>query len=99
MERGCISLMYSMVLLLLIDKIYNLKLTDCFPLFHSLNQELKVAALRVFSNRFTHLDQCYRTVSIFSGEDDTRFVLHYGQYVDANKLEHFFADEQDPTRK
>lgn len=83
MERGCISLMYSM-------------LSDCFPPFESLSQELKVAALRVFSNRFTHLDQTYRTMTIFPGQDDPRFVLHYGQYADSTKLEYFFAeDHQD----
>lgn len=62
-----------------------------------MNQELKVSALRVFSNRFTHLDQSYRSLTIFPADDDTRLVLHYGQYVDSTKLEHFFADEQDPT--
>ncbi|CAK5015385.1 unnamed protein product [Meloidogyne enterolobii] len=85
MERGCISLMYSM-------------LTDCFPNFNSLNQELKVAALRVFSNRFTHLDQCFRSISVFPEKNDTRFVLHYGQYADTNKIEYFFGDEQDPAQ-
>ncbi|KAL7071008.1 hypothetical protein ACQ4LE_009735 [Meloidogyne hapla] len=85
MERGCISLMYSM-------------LTDCFPQFNSLNQELKVSALRVFSNRFTHLDQCFRSISVFPEKGDTRFVLHYGQFVDSNKMEYFFGDEQDPAQ-
>uniref|UniRef100_A0A915P2X2 Nuclear receptor n=1 Tax=Meloidogyne floridensis TaxID=298350 RepID=A0A915P2X2_9BILA len=74
------------------------QLTDCFPNFNSLNQELKVAALRVFSNRFTHLDQCFRSISVFPEKNDTRFVLHYGQYADTNKIEYFFGDEQDPAQ-
>uniref|UniRef100_A0A183BQE3 Nuclear receptor domain-containing protein n=1 Tax=Globodera pallida TaxID=36090 RepID=A0A183BQE3_GLOPA len=79
MERGCISLQFSM-------------LVDCFQPFDSLNQQLKVAALRVFSNRFTHLDQCFRTATIFPANDDPRFVLHYGQYMNVEKLDEFFTD-------
>ncbi|KAF7635253.1 hypothetical protein Mgra_00005369 [Meloidogyne graminicola] len=85
MERGCISLMYSM-------------LTDCFPKFNSLSQELKVSALRIFSNRFTHLDQCFRSISVFPEKGNKRLVLHYGQYIDSNNMEYFFGDEQDPAQ-
>nr|CAD2191067.1 unnamed protein product [Meloidogyne enterolobii] len=53
MERGCISLMYSMKIL---------------------------------------------SISVFPEKNDTRFVLHYGQYADTNKIEYFFGDEQDPAQ-
>ncbi|KAL3080764.1 hypothetical protein niasHS_005351 [Heterodera schachtii] len=83
MERGCISLMFSM-------------LTDCFHPFDSLDQPTKLSALRAFANRFTHLDQCYRTVALFPADDDPRFVLHYGQYVNLEKLDHFFGEIEHP---
>jgi len=44
------------------------------------------------------LDQCFRSISVFPEKNDTRFVLHYGQYADTNKIEYFFGDEQDPAQ-
>jgi len=83
MERGCLSLMLSM-------------LGDYFPPFSQLSAELKAAALRAFSARFTHLDQCFRTARVFTTEGDTRFALHYGQCFDVSRMEHFFAEDGDP---
>jgi hypothetical protein len=83
MERGCLSLMYSMV-------------NDWFQPFSELDHELKVTALRSFSARFTHLDQCYRTVQTFPDTNDSRFVMHYGQYVDLKNMQYFFSEDKDP---
>ncbi|KAH7675888.1 CRE-NHR-70 protein, partial [Aphelenchoides avenae] len=43
MERGCLSLMYSMV-------------NDWFQPFNELEHDLKVTTLKAFSSKFTHLD-------------------------------------------
>uniref|UniRef100_A0A915D2T3 NR LBD domain-containing protein n=1 Tax=Ditylenchus dipsaci TaxID=166011 RepID=A0A915D2T3_9BILA len=82
MERGCLSLMYSM-------------LNDWYQPFDSLIHDLKVATLREFSMRFTLLDQCYRTMQTFKPEEN-RFVMHYGQYIDGDNMEYFFAENKDP---
>jgi hypothetical protein len=84
MERGCLSLMFSMV-------------NDWFQPFDTLDHTLKVLVLRAFSTSFSHLDQCFKTISAFTEADDTRFVLHYGQYIDSGKLEFFFQEHKDPT--
>lgn len=49
-----------------------------------------------FSSKFGFLDACHRTSQIFPQPNDTRLVLHYGQYIDSMKLEEFFSEEKDP---
>jgi len=70
MERGCLSLMFSM-------------LNQWFRPFDQLKHEVKIQILRAFSGRFTHLDQCFRTAQAFppgSGDGTRRelMVMHYG---------------------
>uniref|UniRef100_A0A914DQ46 Uncharacterized protein n=1 Tax=Acrobeloides nanus TaxID=290746 RepID=A0A914DQ46_9BILA len=84
MERGCLSLMFSM-------------LNDWFQPFDQLSHELKILVLRAFSVRFTFLDSCFRTCQIFPQPEDTRYVLHYGQYLDNARIEDFFSDDKDPA--
>lgn len=84
MERGCLSLMFSMV-------------NDWFQPFDTLDHTLKVLVLRAFSTSFSLIDQAYKTMSAFPEMDDTRFVLHYGQYIDETKLEFFFQEHKDPN--
>ncbi|KAI6181830.1 Nuclear receptor domain-containing protein [Aphelenchoides besseyi] len=84
MERGCLSLMYSMV-------------NDWFQPFDTLAHDLKVHVLRAFSAIFSHLDQCFKTMQAFGEMNDSRFVLHYGQLIDSNKLEYFFQEDKDPS--
>ncbi|CAD5228658.1 unnamed protein product [Bursaphelenchus okinawaensis] len=84
MERGCLSLLFSMV-------------NDWFQPFDTLSHEIKVVVLRQFSSSFSHLDQAYKTMQEYPQGDDTRWVLHYGQYCDITNFEHFFAEDKDPS--
>ncbi|KAI6190772.1 hypothetical protein M3Y97_00154900 [Aphelenchoides bicaudatus] len=84
MERGCLSLMFSMV-------------NDWFQPFNEIDHALKVLVLRAFSTSFSHLDQCYKTMLAFPTMNDSKFVLHYGQYIDNDKLEFFFQEHKDPN--
>lgn len=51
--------------------------------------------LKKFSLNFIHLEQSYRTCEQFPTNENC-VVLHYGQYLDSNFLELFFAEELDP---
>lgn len=84
MERGCLSLMFSMV-------------GDWFQPFGILDHALKVPVLRAFYAPFSYLDKCFKTTRAFPEMDDTRIVLHYGQYIDINKLDFFFQEHKDPS--
>uniref|UniRef100_A0A7E4W4Y8 Nuclear receptor domain-containing protein n=1 Tax=Panagrellus redivivus TaxID=6233 RepID=A0A7E4W4Y8_PANRE len=82
MERGCLSLQFSM-------------LNDSFHPFSELSQDQKINVLQLFSRRFTILDSMWRSAAAFP-LDDNKVVMHYGQYLDINNLEHFFKDDKDP---
>lgn len=60
-------------------------------------QFFQILVLRAFSVRFTFLDSCFRTCQIFPQPEDTRYVLHYGQYLDNARIEDFFSDDKDPA--
>lgn len=51
--------------------------------------------LKKFSLNFIYLEQSYRTCEHFP-INESCVVLHYGQYLDSNFLELFFAEELDP---
>jgi hypothetical protein len=84
MERGCLSLQLSM-------------LNDWFQPFDQLPHEIKVNILQIFSLKFSLLDSSYRTMNAFPSPTDTKWAVHYGQYLDSTDLEHFFKDDKDPT--
>lgn len=83
MERGCVSLVYNMVN----DHFYSL--SDFTP-----NQ--RKSFLKTFSQEFTPLYRAQLNATVFPGAT-TKFVTHYGYYVDSENLEDFFADMNEPT--
>ncbi|TKR82009.1 hypothetical protein L596_015793 [Steinernema carpocapsae] len=52
--------------------------------------------LRHFYVPFSVVDQCYHSSMYFPNPNETRFYLHYKQYVDTRNLVEFFATEKNP---
>jgi len=84
MERGCLSLMFSM-------------LNDWYHPFSQLPHQIKVDVLRSFALKFSLLDSSYRTSQVYPDPEGDRWIMHYGQYLDKNDLLYFFKDDKDPA--
>lgn len=84
MERGCLSLMFSM-------------LNDWFHPFSQLPHEIKVAVLQNYSIKFGMLDSVFRTYQIDPEANGNRWIFHYAQYIDSEDVEFFFKDDKDPA--
>ncbi|KAI6193527.1 Zinc finger, C4 type [Aphelenchoides besseyi] len=83
MERGSLSFTYSMV------KEWYPKL-DTFPI------DTKMEILKNFFSHMSPLIKAYRSSVTFPDPNDPRFIMAYGQYIDAEGLEYHYQDDPDP---
>ncbi|KAK0405831.1 hypothetical protein QR680_018221 [Steinernema hermaphroditum] len=83
MDKGCITLTHQM-------------LVEHFEPFSSFSMEDRLKFLQSFYIPFTVIDQCYFSSVFFPSPSETRFYLHYRQYVDSKNLITFFDTENKP---
>uniref|UniRef100_A0A1I8AV28 Nuclear receptor domain-containing protein n=1 Tax=Steinernema glaseri TaxID=37863 RepID=A0A1I8AV28_9BILA len=83
MDKGCVTLAHQM-------------LVEHFDPFGSFAMEERRKFLRNFYIPFTVIDQCYFSSLYFPNPTETRFYLHYRQYMDSSNLIPFFDTEHKP---
>uniref|UniRef100_A0AC34QZJ2 Uncharacterized protein n=1 Tax=Panagrolaimus sp. JU765 TaxID=591449 RepID=A0AC34QZJ2_9BILA len=84
MERGCISLIYSM-------------LNDFFLPYKDLEKETRLLLLHAFELRFGLMQGIFLTTKFVPPVPDNLWVVQYGQVLDENNMETFFDLDGNPA--